>query len=84
MKYLRVQVTSEFLSQLFRAGDKPSVRIIDGIPDDARLIHIHHDDIKRVWDLFFTSETAGHELQEGEWILGVPVSQIVFQRISHE
>lgn len=80
-KYHRVPVDDRFFTQLCRTGDKMMYEVIDGVPQDAKLLSISPAPHHRCYTLYFASETEGQELSEGDSLESIPEKAIALKGI---
>jgi hypothetical protein len=79
MKYIHIKVTFQWLQMVFREKQEYHLRIKEGLPSDAQLIHMEQCYNDQMLHMFFTSETVGVELPEGSMLMSLPATDIVFQ-----
>lgn len=83
MRQKVVKITSELLTDLFKQGEIPRVRVVDGLPADAELVRIIPDysygwEVRQASIGLVYQSAEFPELERGALI---PELQVVFERI---
>lgn len=75
MKIKKIGFSSEWLKDMLKEGAHFNYKVIKGISEDAKLVHMKHHPENRTFDFFFEDET-GEEVQETQSFESIDYSSI--------